>query len=307
MQTLTLTMGTLVPLVPWLLAVAAVAQANPVMKPTKSPQPRWVDLSQPLPDRCSALQVQPSPGELRQLAPTGELRVTINTGNFVLTQTAPSGVVVGLSPNLTQLMGRQLGVPIAPALVSSAGAAYQDVAEGRADLGFFGLSELRASGKAVSGSTLGVSYSSPSIEIFGSYAVRNSSSITRNSQVDQPGNTIVVGKNSVYNLWLIDNLRHARVVQAPTSPEVTSFMLASDYSIGAGIRNQLLNDAASTGKIRVLDGSFMVIQQALATGRGRPQAIGYLDRFVRAVIRSGCLQDLVVQNRLRDATIPPAP
>jgi polar amino acid transport system substrate-binding protein len=84
-------------------------------------------------------------------------------------------------------------------------------------------------------------------------------------------------------------------------------MLANDYSIGAGIRNQLLNDAASTGKIRVLDGSFMVIQQALATGRGRPQAVVYLDRFVRAVISSGCLQDLVVQNRLRDATIPPGP
>jgi polar amino acid transport system substrate-binding protein len=305
MQTLTLTMGPLISLVPWLLAVAAVAQPNPGLE-ANSPQPRRVDLSQPLPARCSALQVQPSPGELRQLAPTGELRVTINTGNFVLTQTAASGVV-GLSPNLTQLMGRQLGVPIAPALVSSAGAAYQEVAEGRADLGFFGLSENRASGKAVSGSTLGVSYSSPYIEIFGSYAVRNGSSITRNSQVDQPGNTIVVGKNSDYNLWLIDNLRHARVVQAPTSPEVTSFMLANDYSIGAGIRNQLLNDAASTGKIRVLDGSFMVIQQALATGRGRPQAVVYLDRFVRAVISSGCLQDLVVQNRLRDATIPPGP
>jgi len=289
---------------PWLLAMACEAKPKLGIE-ANSPQPRKVDLSQPLPSRCSTLQLRPSAEELRQLAPTGVLRATINWGNVVLTQVTPGGVE-GLSPSLTQLIGRQLGIPIAPTLVSSAGVAYQAVAQGRADLGFFGIAVDRASGNAVSGSTLGVSYTSPYIEIFGSYAVRNGSSITRNSQVDRPGNTIVVGKNSVYNLWLIDHLRQARIVQAPTSPEVTAFMLANGYSIGAGIRNQLLSDAVSTGKIRVLDGSFMVIQQALATGRGRPKAIDYLNRFIRAAIQSGCLRDLVAQNRLRDASIPAA-
>ena len=280
------------------LAGNAAAAAQPPQGPAQQ-----VNLQQALPAACQRLRMPPTPQERQQLAPTGRLRVTINTGNVVLTKWQDSGVA-GLSVDLTQLLGSQLGVPIEAVMVPSAALDHERVEAGLSDLGFFGVSEDRARGGLHAGPSHGVTYAKTYIQILGSYMVRAESPITDNSQVDQPGNTIVVGKGAVYALWLKRNLRYATLFEAPTSPEVRPTMLSSGHSIGAGIRNQLLADVTNDPRFRILDGHFMVINQAMATATGRPQAIRYLNRFVDVLNHSRCLEQLAISNQLSGYRLP---
>lgn len=214
------------------------------------------------------------------------------------------GKITGISLQISRLLAKQLGVPIDGHLVPAAGLAYQAVASGNAAIGYFGIAPQRADGSVQAGAAHGVSYSKPYIEIFGSYEVIKTSPITSNHQVDQPGHVIVVGKNSVYKLWLDRHIRYAKIVQAPTSPLVSSYLLKHGYQIGAGIRNQLESDAASNSNLRVLDGHFMTIRQAIATPKSLSQAIPYLNQFITALHRSGCLSALANSNKLTGYSLP---
>ena len=49
---------------------------------------------------------------------------------------------------------------------------------------------------------------------------------------------------------------------------------------GAGVKQQLEASARTTPGVRVLDGRFMVIQQAMATPKGHPAGARYLAAFV---------------------------
>ncbi|MCP9775895.1 transporter substrate-binding domain-containing protein [Cyanobium sp. HWJ4-Hawea] len=258
----------------------------------------------PFPASCQSLiTITAGPIAKRQLAPTGKLRVVINSGNYVLTNKS-KGKISGISLQITNLLAKQLGASIQSYLVPSAGLAYQIVASGRADIGFFGIAPQRADGSKQAGAEDGVSFSNPYISILGSYVVKKNSPITKNSQVDQPGNVIVVGKNSVYNLWLDRHIRYASIVQAPTSPLVSPYLLRHEYMIGAGIRNQLESDASKYKNLRVLDGHFMIIKQAIATPNKHRQSIPYLNQFISDLHRSGCLSGLAKSNNITGYSIP---
>mgnify|MGYP006276944189 FL=1 len=284
------------------LAQSSLAQAGLDQRVRKPPES--LVFNSPLPQACQSLATPTAaPEAKRLLAPTGKLRVVINSGNDVLTNTS-MGKIMGISLQISSLLAKQLGVPIHSHLVPAAGLAYQAVASGKATIGYFGIAPQRADGSLQAGAVDGVNYSKPYIEIFGSYEVTKTSPITRNSEVDQPGNTIVVGKNSVYNLWLDRHIRFATIVQAPTSPLVSSYLLAHGYQIGAGIRNQLESDAASNSNLRVLDGHFMTIKQAIATPKSLSQASPFLNQFIKSLHRSGCLSALADSNKLTGYSLP---
>ena len=57
--------------------------------------------------------------------------------------------------------------------------------------------------------------------IEGAYLVAQDSSIRSNAEVDRDGVRVVVGAGSAYDLFLSRNLKHAKIVRAPTSPAVT--------------------------------------------------------------------------------------
>jgi polar amino acid transport system substrate-binding protein len=284
------------------MAARDVAQAS--HSQTGRVRLNFLDFNSALPAACQSLASKAAMASVKTtLAPTGKLRVVINSGNDVLTHTSMDKVT-GISLQISSLLAKQLGVPIESRLVPAAGLAYQAVAKGKVDIGYFGIAPQRANGSLQAGAVDGVSYTKPYIEILGSYEVTQNSPITTNNQVDQPGNVIVVGKNSVYNLWLDRHIRYAKIVQAPTSPLVSSYLLKHGYQIGAGIRNQLESDASNNTNLRVLDGHFMVIRQAIATPKNLKQVIPSLNQFITALHRSGCLSALAISNKLTGYSLP---
>jgi polar amino acid transport system substrate-binding protein len=147
--------------------------------------------------------------------------------------------------------------------------------------------------------------SNPYLIIEGAYLVAADSPIQRNEDVDRDGVRIAVGKGSAYDLYLSRNLKHAQIVYAPTSPAVTDLFVAQKLDVAAGVKQQLQADAKRLRGLRVLDGRFMVIQQAMATPRGRDAGAAYLNTFIEQMKASGIVEQALERDGIQGAAVAP--
>lgn len=197
-------------------------------------------------------------------APTGRLRATINIGNPILASRNPqSGAVIGVSVDLAQGWADQLGVPLELIVVETAAASVDRVARDESDIGFFAIDPKRGEG---------VFFTDPYLLIEGCYLVRNDSPLTANEAVDQPGLRVVVGQGSAYDLYLSRELKAASIERAPSSPAVVEHFLATGADVAAGVKQQIADEAARIGGLRLLPGRFMQIRQAMGCPRSRGEA-----------------------------------
>ena len=131
------------------------------------------------------------------------------------------------------------------------------------------------------------------------------SPIRSNDEVDRLGVRIAVGKGSAYDLFLSRALKQAQIVYAPTSPAVTDVFVAQKLDVAAGVRQQLEADAKRLPGLRVLDGRFMVIQQAMATPRGRDAGAAYLRTFIEDMKASGFVAQALQRHGIEGAEVAP--
>ena len=239
-----------------------------------------------------------SPQIIQAFTPTGKLRAAINLGNPILANLdAGSGQPVGVSIDLARGFAGLLGVELELLVFDAAGKSVAAVTEERADIGFFAVDPLRGQG---------IAFTAPYVLIEGSYMVPEASPIQRNEEVDQAGHRVVVGTGSAYDLYLTRALAHAEIVRAPTSPAVMSVFLTQQLEVAAGVRQQLLADAARQPGLRLLPGRFMVIEQAMGCpkGRGADAALA-LARYVETMKASGSVQTALQHHGIEGATVAP--
>src|SRR5215203_2803128 len=82
-------------------------------------------------------------------------------------------------------------------------------------------------------------------------------------------------------------LKHAQLVHAPTSPGAIELFVNEKLDAAAGVKQQLLAFAKTQPNVRVLEGRFMAIEQAMGTPKGRDAGARYLRQFVEDVKASG--------------------
>ena len=83
-------------------------------------------------------------------------------------------------------------------------------------------------------------------------------------------------------------------------------MLAQHLDVAAGVKQQLQADAKRVAGVRLLDGRFMVIQQALATAKGRGPAVAYFAAFIEEMKASGFVARALAENGIEGASVAPA-
>ncbi len=238
-----------------------------------------------------------SPRIVEQLAPTGRLRATINLGNPVLAQQDPvTGEPRGVSVDLARELGRRLGVPVDLVTFEAAGKALAALQCGTCDIGFLAIDPVRAADLA---------FTSPYVLIEGTYMVPRTSSLRNVEDVDQDGVRIAAGKNAAYDLYLSRTLRHARLVYAPTSHAALELFLSQGLEAAAGVRQPLLAFAKAHSELRVMDGRFMAIEQAMATARHRAEAAEHLQAFIEEMKASGFVAASLSRSGQGDATVAP--
>ena len=142
--------------------------------------------------------------------------------------------------------------------------------------------------------------------IEGAYLVRQDSSITRQEEVDCTGQRVVVGKGSAYDLYLTRELKHAEIFRAPTSPAVVDTFIQENLEVAAGVKQQLEADAERLGGLRLLDGHFMLIRQAMGVPKSRGAKAGaYLSAFVEAMKKTGFVADALARHNIQGAAVAP--
>jgi polar amino acid transport system substrate-binding protein len=232
---------------------------------------------------------------LSALAPSGELRATINVGNPILASRDPSGDGVrGVSVDIANELALRLGVAAKLLVVDAAAKAVAAVASEQADVGFFAVDPVRGAG---------IAFTAPYVLIEGCFLVRENAPIEDYSQVDTPGTRVAVGAGSAYDLFLTRELERASIFRVATSPGVTDAFLQHGLEVAAGIRQQLQADALRHGGLRLIDEPFMVIQQAMGIARARGEAAAvYLRCFVDEIRSSGYIRESLARHRIEGAT-----
>lgn len=232
---------------------------------------------------------------LAALAPTGKLRATINVGNPILASLDEStGAARGVSVDIAHQLAARLGVRPELIVVAAAAKAVETVTAGGADIGFFAVDPVRGAG---------IAFTAPYVLIEGCYLVRQDSSVTGNSQVDEAGMRVVVGAGSAYDLFLTRELKRATIVRVPTSPAVVDAFIERRLDVAAGVRQQLQADAARHPDLRIIDEPFMTIRQAMGIANSRGQAAaGYLRAFMDDLRASGFVRESLTRHGIKGAT-----
>jgi polar amino acid transport system substrate-binding protein len=247
----------------------------------------------------TACATPPAPPQaaVADLAPTGKLRAAINYGNPILATKDPAtGQPRGLSVDLSRELAARLGVGLELVTFEAAGKVVEAARSGAWDVAFVAIDPARGQDML---------QTPPYVVIEGAYLVAADSPIRRNEDVDRDGVRIAVGKGSAYDLFLSRQLKHARIVHAPTSPAVTDLFIAQKLEVAAGVKQQLEADARRLPGLRLLEGRFMVINQAMATPRGREAGARYLNEFVEAMKASGFVAQALARHGIAGAAVAP--
>lgn len=236
------------------------------------------------------------PAPVAELAPSGKLKAAINFGNPILAVRMPDGSPRGVSVDLSNELGRRLGVPVELVTFTSAGKVVEAVRDAQVDIAFVAIDPVRGADML---------QTPPYVIIEGAYLVRNDSQIRRNEDVDQAANRVVVGNGSAYDLYLSRELKAAKLVKAPTSPAVTDVMVAQNIEVAAGVKQQLEADAKRVSGVRLLPGRFMVINQAMGLPKGREAGARYLTAFIEEMKASGFVAQALARHGIEGAAVAP--
>jgi polar amino acid transport system substrate-binding protein len=232
---------------------------------------------------------------LKDLAPTGKLRAAINLGNPVLAQgspEAPRGVTVDLAGELA----RRLGVPLALVPFSGAVQVFEALKSGSWDVAFLAIEPVRAAE---------IAFTAPYVLIEGAYMVPKDSPLKSVADVDREGVRIAASRGSAYDLYLSRTLKHAKLLRAE-GPAATDLFLHDKLDALAGVRQPLVAYAKTNPNVRVMEGRFMAIEQAMGTPRGREAGARYLRDFVEEMKASGFVADALKRSNQPDAVVAPS-
>ena len=236
---------------------------------------------------------------LADLAPTGKLRAAINLGNSVLAQKdAATGQPKGITPDLARELGRRLGVPVELITFDAAGKVFDAAKSGAWDIAFIAIEPVRAGE---------IEFSAPYVIIEGTYMVPKDSPLKVIADVDRPGVRIAVGLKSAYDLYLTRTIKNATIVRAPVGggKAMIDMFVNDKLEVAAGVKQPLLDYAKDHPEVRVMDGHFMEIQQAMGTPKGRLAGAQYLRAFVEDVKASGFVAEAIKRSNQSSASVAP--
>lgn len=248
-----------------------------------------------------ALTVTAKADALSDLAPTGKLRAAINLGNSVLAQTdAATGQPKGITPDLARELGKRLGVPVELVVYQAAGKVFDAAKAGAWDIAFIAIEPVRAGE---------IEFSAPYVIIEGTYMVPKDSPLKAIADVDRPGVRIAVGLKSAYDLYLTRTVKNATIVRATAGGgrAMIDMFVNDRLEVAAGVRQPLEAYAKDHPEVRVMDGHFMEIQQAMGTPKGRTAGAAYLRAFVEDLKASGFVAEAIKRAGQSATVAPPAP
>ena len=232
-----------------------------------------------------------------ELAPTGVLRAGINLSNFLLvTGRAANGNPEGVSPDMAHAIAAKLGVPVSYVPFKTPGELGDQVDNNVWDIGNIGAEPQRAQK---------ISFTAAYCEIEATYMVPVGSPIASMADVDKKGVRIAVSARSAYCLWLENNIKNATLVQVSGLDAAYDKFVADKFEVLAGLRPGLLKDMEKAPGMKILDGKFSAVQQAVGTPKKNTAGADFLAAFVEDAKKSGLVASFIEKHKVRGLSVAP--
>ena len=232
-----------------------------------------------------------------QLAPTGVLRAGINLSNFLLvTGRSETNDPTGVAPDMAREIAAALGVPVKYVPFKSPGELGDQVGKDVWDIGLIGAEPQRAEK---------IQFTAAYVEIEATYMVPEGSPIKTIADVDTKGVRIAVSARSAYDLWLVNNIRNATLVQVSGLDAAYEKFMSDKLEVLAGLRPGLLKDVEKAPGLKILDGKFTAVQQAVGTAKANVEAAAFLADFVEKAKKSGMVQGFIDRHKVKGLSVAP--
>jgi polar amino acid transport system substrate-binding protein len=231
---------------------------------------------------------------MKDLTPTGRLRVGVNLGNFLLVQRNADGSVRGIVPDLAQEIARRLGTTADLILFEKVGDVAAGAKTGAWDVAFIGAEPQRAAD---------IDFTEPYVEIEATYLVPAGSPIKTLADVDRKGVRIAVADRSAYDLWLTRNIKHAELRRGENIGSSYDLFVKEGLEVLAGLKPKLLEDVEKLPGARILEGKFTAVQQAIGTPKGRPEGYAFLRKFAADAKASGLVARLIARHNIKGLSV----
>lgn len=202
------------------------------------------------------------------LAPGGELRVAINTGNRALVQ-QDGERLEGVSPALARRLATLLGVEARMLVFPGAGATVAAADEW--DVGFLAVDAERMDR---------VVFTRPYVVIEGTVAVRRGGPVTRLADLDQPGCRVMVARGAAYDLALSRDLKQAAIVREANPGASFEAFASGQCDAVAGVRQSLERRFGTDPAYLIFDEPILTIEQAMALPRRHEAVLPALNAFL---------------------------
>ena len=257
------------------------------------------DLLKPSDDQKAARRNTEDGAALKAIAPTGTLRVAFLGGNPTQGKVdAKTGAVSGPVKDLSEELGRKLGVPVSVTPLNGVPAVLESLKAHKADIGFAAIDPTRATE---------VDFSQPYLLGWSSYIVPAGSALRSVKDVDRAGVRVAANVGDAPDLFLSRNLKNATLTHLKSMDEVLAALARGEIAGYATNRQRLLQIAAEDSRLRVLEDNFFAVEQAIAVPKGNAAALEIVNRFLDDAKASGFLRGLIDRAGLAPAVDPAPP
>ena len=239
----------------------------------------------------------PLPAALRDLAPTGKLRVAFIASNPVHAVRDSGGEFRGPAIDLGRELAGRLAVPFEPLGHPRAEDIVTSAKAGAWDVAFLAFDPARSAE---------VDFSPAYLEAHNGYLASTASAIASPAEADRPGVRIGVGQRDAVDLHLTRTLKHAGLVRnAAGTPGALELIRSGKVDLYAANRQRLDELAAKLPGTRILEGSVLAVQQSLALPKGRAAGLAFVATFVADAKASGLVAQSITRAGLRGVTVAP--
>jgi polar amino acid transport system substrate-binding protein len=239
----------------------------------------------------------PSSAALRDLAPTGKLRVTFIVSNPVHVVRDASGEFRGPAIDLGRELAKRLGVAFEPVGHPRAEDIVTSAKAGGWDVAFLAFDPARSAE---------VDFSPAYLEAHNGYLASAASAIASPAEADRSGVRIGVGQRDAVDLHLTRTLKHAELVRnTGGTPGALELIRSGKVDLYAANRQRLEELAAKLPGTRILEGSVLAVQQSMALPKGRDAGLAFVATFVAGAKASGLVAQSIARAGLRGVTVAP--
>jgi polar amino acid transport system substrate-binding protein len=240
------------------------------------------------------------PAALKELAPTGKLRVAIavapnpGAGNVAV---GANGEPRGISADLGRELAKKLGVPVQWVQYPNSGALTDAAASGAWDAAFIPVDNERKKK---------VDFGPPHIVLQSTFLVPSGSPIQSLAQVDRAGLRVVGVENTATSRAAQASLKNVTMTNAKSGAELTELLRAGKADAIAQSRESLTQIAEKLPGSRVLPGAFLSSFVAVAVPKGKPAALVYVSAFAEEAKASGLVRRSLDSNGMKSSVVAPA-